>query len=203
MKTSYKSLAMVLGFAGLVSYQSFAGAPQSNKAPLTPNQLQVYGDLIDSFSKTDFKSLSDRTFPLDLSALGKDAPCLQGIELEETKESSNAVHQLGPELLRGYSIHLVDPEQELAILKNRDVDAAKRGSDPTEETSEMIKDPGVLALSEIAFDKSGNFAVLKYVFLCGLRCNSGAILALEKVGSQWSGKTRRACTFAVNRDKPR
>ena len=203
MKTSYKSLAMVFGFAGLVSYQSFAGAPQSNKAPLNAKQLQVYRDFIDSFSETNFKSLSDRTFLLDLSALEKDAPCLQGIQLEETKESSNAIHQLEPELLRGHLIHLVDPEQELAILKNRDVDVAARGSDSTVEASGMIKDPGVLALSEIAFDKSGNFAVLKYVFLCGLRCNSGAILVLEKVGSQWSGKTRRACTFAINRDKPR
>ena len=203
MKTSYKSLAMVFGFAGLVSYQSFAGAPQFNKAPLTPKQLQVYGYLIDSLSKTNFKSFSDSTFPLDLSAVGKDAPCLQGIQLEDTKESSNVIHQLEPELLRGHSIHLVDPEQELAILKNRDAYVASRGSDSTMETSGMMKDPGVLALSEIAFDKSGDFAVLKYVFLCGLRCNSGAVLVLEKVGPQWSGKSRRACAFAINRDNPR
>jgi hypothetical protein len=203
MKRACQLLMIIVGFAGLVSCQSFAGTPQSSKAVLTPEELQVYGDFIDSFSKTNFKFLSDKTFPLDLSGFGKDAPCLQGIQLEEANDSVNATHQLVPEVLRGHAIHFADAQEEVVILKWRDADVAAHGSESAMDTSGMTRDPGVLALSEIVFNKSHDFAILKYVFLCGSHCNSGAILALEKVGSRWSGKTRRACTFALNRDNHR
>jgi hypothetical protein len=200
MNRHHKFLIIIVGFAGLAFCQSFAGTFQSNRALHSAEQLQVYRDFIDSFSKTNFKSLSDRTFPLDLSSLGKDAACLQGLQLEDTKGSANTTHQLEPEVLREHSIQLVDPRAELAILEHLDADAARRGSEA--DAPGMTKDPGVLALSEIVFDKSHHFAVLKYVFLCGSHCNSGAILVLEKIGSQWSAKSRRACTFAINRDNP-
>jgi hypothetical protein len=203
MKRFYKFLLLGIGLASVASYRSWAGAPQPSKAPLTSEQLQVYGDFIESFRKMKFKFLSNKILPLDLSSLGKDAPCLQGLQLEGTDEPSKAVHLLGPEVLRGHSIHMVGEQEESAILKQRDADMATHGPDSTKDASGMTKDPGVLALSEIVFDKSHHFAVLKYVFLCGSRCNSGAILVLEKVGSQWTGTTRRPCSFAVNHDNPR
>jgi hypothetical protein len=165
--------------------------------------LQVYGDFIDSFSKMNFKSLSSRTFPLELSALGKDATCLKGLQFESAEESSKTLHSLGPELFRGHPIRVVDAQEESAILRQRDIDVAAHGKNSGTGVSEVTTDPGVLALSEIVFDKTHRFAVLKYVFLCGSRCNSGAVLVLEKVGSQWTGKTRRPCSFALNRDNPR
>ena len=192
---------LVLGVASIAFYRPLTGAPK--EAPLTSEQLQVYGDFIESFSKTNVKFLSTRTFPLDLSSVGKDAACLQGLQLEGMDESPSSVHSLSPEVLRGHRIQLIGQKEESAILKQRDTDAAARGGDPIKDTSGMAKDPGILALSEIAFDKSHHFAVLKYVFLCGSHCNSGAVLVLEKVGSQWTGTTRRPCTFVVNRDNPR
>jgi hypothetical protein len=203
MKGSFKLLLVGLGFAGLMSYRSFAGAPLPDKTLLTPEQLQVYSDFIESVRKTNFKALSNRTFPLDLSGLGKDAACLQGLQLEDTQESSHSIHSLGSEVLRGHSIQIVDEQQEASILKQRDSDVTTHGKDYLNDASGIPRDLGVLALSEIVFDKSHRFAVLKYVFLCGAHCNSGAILVLEKVGSQWTGKTRRACTFEMNRDNPR
>lgn len=198
-----KFLLLGIGVVSLASYRSWAGTSQPDKAPLTSEQLQVYGDFIESFSKMNFKSVSNRTFPLDLSSVGKDAACLQGLQLESTDESRKAVHSLSPEVLRGHPIHLIGEQEESAILKQRDADVAAHGADSTTDASGMTKDPGVLALSEIAFDKSHHFAVLKYVFLCGSHCNSGAILVLEKVGARWTGTTRRPCSFAVNRDNPR
>jgi hypothetical protein len=203
MKTLSRCLILAVGLASLPSYGSWAHAPERNEPALDSERLQVYGDFIDSFSKMNFKFLSNRTFPLDLSSVGKDAACLQGLQLEGAEESSKAVHSIGPEVLRGRSIHLIGEKEESAILKQRDADVAAHGADSTRDGSGMTKDPGVLALSEIAFDKSHHFAVLKYVFLCGSHCNSAAILVLEKVGSRWTSTTRRPCSFAVNRDNPR
>jgi hypothetical protein len=201
MRHSRTFQLLVLGVASLAFYTPLTGAPK--EAPLTSEQLQVYGDFIESFSKTNFKFLSTRTFPLDLSNVGKDAACLQGLQLEGMDESPSSVHSLSPEVLRGHRIQLIGQKEESAILKQRDTDTAARGGEPNKDTSGMAKDPGILALSEIAFDRSHHFAVLKYVFLCGSHCSSGAVLVLEKVGSQWTGTTRRPCSFLVNRDNPR
>jgi len=203
MKRVYKFLLLSIALVSLASYRSGGSTSQSSGAPLTSQRLQVYGDFIESFSKMNFKFLANKTFPLDLTIVGKDAACLQGIELEGTEESSKLIHSIGPEVLRGRSIHLIGDRQELTILKQRDAEVAAHGADSMMDASGMTKDPGVLALSEIVFDKGHRFAVLKYVFLCGSHCNSGAILVLEKVGSRWTGTTRRACNVAVNRDSPR
>lgn len=198
MKRVYMCLLLSIGVLSLASYRSWAGTS------LTPEQLQVYGDFIESFSKTNFKFLSNRTFPLDLSSVGKDAACMQGLQLEGADESRSTVHSLDQDVLRGHPIHLIDAQEESAILKRRDADAAAHGGNFAKDASGMTKDPGVLALSEVAFDRSHHFAVLKYVFLCGSHCNSGAILVLEKVGDRWTGTTRRPCSFAsLNRDNPR
>jgi hypothetical protein len=165
--------------------------------------LQVYGDFIELFSKMNFKFLSSRTFPLDLTGLRQNAACLQGFRLESAGHSVETSHALGPEVLRGRSIRLVGEKEESAILKQRDADATVHGETSNLDARGMTKDPGILALSEITFDKSHRFAVLKYVFLCGSHCNAGAIIVLEKVGSHWSASTRRACSAEVNRDNPR
>jgi hypothetical protein len=203
MKRVYRFLLLGVGLVSLASYRSWAGASQSDKAQLTSEQLQVYGDFIESLTKTNFKSVSSSTFPLDLSSVGKDAACLQGLQLEGADESGSAVHSLSPDVLRRHPINLIGEREELAILKQRDADAAALEGHSAKDAAGMTKDPGVLALSEVAFDKSHHFAVLKYVFLCGSHCNSGAILVLEKVGSRWTGTARRPCSFVVNRDNPR
>jgi hypothetical protein len=200
MKRIYGFFLLGIGIITLGSYQSFAGASPRQETPLTSEESQVYSDFIESFSKTNFKFLSRATFPLDLSGVAKDAACLQGLQLEGAYKGT--MHSLVPEVLRGHSIHLVDEKEEVAILKQRDGDSEAREAN-SKTNSGTTKDPGVLALSEVIFDKSHHFAVLKYAFLCGSHCNSAAILVLENVGAGWVATTRRPCSFAVNRDNPR
>jgi hypothetical protein len=195
-------LLLGIGLANFALYETWASASQPDKTPLTSEQLQVYGDFIESLSKMNFKFLSNRTYPLDLSSLSKDAPCLQGIQFEDTAGPFKAVHSLDAEVLRRNSLHIVGEREESAILKRRDADSAVHATDSAKDTSGMTKDPGVLTFSEIVFDKSHHFAVLKYVFLCGSHCNSGAILVFEKVGSKWTGSTRHPCNFVLNQDNP-
>lgn len=196
-------VAAVISLAALTSYQSWAGSAQSSTAePPTEGQSKVYSDFIQSFSKTNFRFLSNKTFPLNLSEIGEDAACLNGVELEAAAGSKVAAHSLGRDLVRNPSIQLVGRQEESAILKQRDAETAGENNPKADGTAAKT-DPGVLALSEIVFDKTHRFAVLKYVFLCGSRCNSGAVLVLEKVGTHWTAKTRRPCQFLVNRENPR
>jgi hypothetical protein len=153
MKMPSKLLVLFIGLAGIVSHRSATVASQPDRGQLTPEQLQLYSDFIDSFSKTHFKFLSSTTFPLELSALPKAAPCLQGLQLDGTEESSKTLHSLGPELFRGHSIQLVNAKEEASILRQRDIDVVRQVTDSMADTSEMKGDPGILALSEITFDK--------------------------------------------------
>jgi hypothetical protein len=194
-----KVVMLVIGVAGLASCGSWMSAPQTT-ALMNPEQREVYDDFIGTFSRMNFKFLSNRTFPLNVSGLDKEAPCLQGLQLEDTEGSNQTDHLLGPEVLPTSSIQLVGPKEEREVLRQR---GAGHGAESELGNSGTVKDPGILALSEIVFDTSHHFAVLKYVFLCGARCNSSAIVVLEKVGSQWTGNTRRPCSFAVNQDDPR
>jgi hypothetical protein len=203
MRALRKFLLICLVLASLASYHCWADRRQTSNASLTSDQLQVYGDFIKSLSKMNFKYLSNETFPLQLSSLGKETPCLQGVSLDSAAESNMTVHRLNQEVLQGHSINLVGKQEESSILKHRDADSAKAPSNSDKDGSGTTTDPGILALSEIVFDRSHHFAVVKYVFLCGSRCNSGAILVLEKVGSQWTGTTRRPCSFVLNNDNPR
>ena len=82
------------------------------------------------------------------------------------------------------------------------MDVVMHVADSRAVTSGMKGDPGILALSEITFDQSHHFAVLKYAFPCDSLCNSAAILVLEEVGSVTT-QNRRPCSFAMNRDNPR
>ena len=190
-----KKLLVSVGIAAL-SVFLWPDAAQPNTSSLSSEQVQVYADLIDSFGRTGFKLLSNTTFPLNLSVVATNAVCLQGIRLEAMVKSAEAAHLLGPEVLRNHSIRIVGDKDESTALKKKDKTRAygRTNSDP--DDSGTSKDPGILALSEIIFDTTHNFAVIKYVFLCGSHCNSGAILVLEKVGNRWSAR-RRPCDGSV------
>jgi hypothetical protein len=187
-----------------VSVFLLPAAAQPNSSSLSSERAQVYADFIDSFSRTSFKLLSNRTFPLDLSVVANDAVCLQGVHLEATGKSAEAAHSLGPEVLRNHSIRIISEQDELTALKQRDKTRASGTADSDGDGSGTPRDPGILALSEITFDTTHHFAVIKYVFLCGPHCNSGAILVLEKVGNRWSAR-RRPCDGSafVNGENPR
>jgi hypothetical protein len=55
-------LLLVSVVASFAAYRSLAGA--LSEAPLTSEQLQVYGDFIESFRKMNFKFVSNGTFRL-------------------------------------------------------------------------------------------------------------------------------------------
>jgi hypothetical protein len=51
---------------------------------------------------------------------------------------------------------------------------------------------GLFFLSEIAFDREHMHALVRFSFVCGSLCGSGATTLFEKVGSQWK-RTDRTC----------
>lgn len=55
---------------------------------------------------------------------------------------------------------------------------------------------GLFTLSEIAFDKRHQYAVLAYSFDCGMLCGHGDTIILKKVGEKW--KQVKTCRIWIS-----
>jgi len=151
--------------------------PLLSKIALTAEENEVYGAFLDfrlSLNK-EVINLSDRTFPIDLSGPDQQS-CLKGLELINLAEARKRFHLLSAEVSNGRAVRRVDATQ----------DEAKGG---------------LLSLSEIAFDKRHQFAVLQFMFSCSPLCGQGGTgrtvvhagtIVFEKVGDEWK-QTERGC----------
>lgn len=168
--------------------------PVLSTSPLSTEQLDVYRGLLNSLPSNQAKNLANQTSLFSPSRVPEGSVCLQGVELESGSQSSQTVHSFGAEIDEGRSLRLVDPTEQAKILQQKDSPSQKRGEDSAKESSES----GFLVVSEIVFDKKHHFAVLNYVFFCGPKCKYAVTLVLEKLGEQWTAKTRRTCAVSVN-----
>lgn len=165
-----------------------------SSSPLTDEQLNVYGGFLDKFVGLHIKNLSSFTMPLDFNGFPKGRPCLSGMELENSPDVLNTSHTFGPEITKGRELNLVDPVEQTELLKQRDMASANQ----PKRAGQSGDDLNFLILSEIAFDTTHRFAVVKYLRVCGEHCDSGATLVMEKVDGHWTTSSRRPCAMFVN-----
>ncbi len=172
--------------------------PVLSDSPMTEDQLTVYRSFLDLFSSLPWHNLANRTAPFDLRGVSEDNACLRGIEFENLRMSRRTIHAFSPEITKGRELKLVDPLEQAKILQREDVSPDGQKGQSKEESDRIMSKFGFLELSEIAFDKKHQFAVLRFRFFCGSRCKTSETLVMEKVGNEWSNKTRRACAAFIN-----
>ena len=141
------------------------GAP-----PLTEEQVGVYRALLGRFSSLHFGDLANLTMPFDFKGFPEGRPCLNGIKLEQSLESLRTIHAIGREITQGTELRLIDP-------------------------SEPRSSPHYVELSEIAFDTKHEFALVKYLSVCGPHCVSGASLVMAKSNGEWAVSSRHPCAI--------
>lgn len=187
--------AAALAFVGLVS-TSACGAqtqPAHDASSLTREQLDVYRSWLEIVGvHLHIKNLATVTVPFDFKGFPEGRPCLKGIELESPPEYLRTTHQFGPEIAKAGELKLVDRREQLKLLHQKDEAAASQPKEPAQN------DLNFLIFSEIAFDTSHRFAVLKWILVLGERSNAGATLVMEKVDGRWTAKPRVRCAAFVN-----
>lgn len=168
--------------------------------PLTEEQVAVYRDVLDSYSNGSNTALkvADKTETLDLS---EDKDCLKGIEMDAGNTSTSVVHRLDGRVTKmKKDITLVDAElQQKKGEENDPQKLMKRAIDDGERVTEKQLDrslrgafaAGLFTLSEIAFDRRHQHAVLAYSFVCGGLCGHGNTIVLKKIGGKW--KQSKTC----------
>jgi hypothetical protein len=172
--------------------------PVVRTSPVTTEELHVYRallNLLNSQPATQVKNLVSQTSPFDISHVPAGSVCLQGIEFENLSQSSRTVHSFSTEIAKGMALNLVEPAEQAKFLQERDsASPRQKRADDSAKASES----GLLVVSEIAFDKTHQFAVLNYVFFGGSRFKYETTRVLEKVSGEWTTPVRRVCTVSVN-----
>jgi hypothetical protein len=176
--------------------QDGVSKPQVSKDPLTSEQMAVYRSVLQGYTNGSDSPLNvaNKTAPMDTSGPFFDKACVRGLELENTRTSTEVVHQLDSSLALDRKFILVDPDQQEEKIKENDPQhLIKRAISGEEEVTTKKLDTAVthafetalFTLTEIIFDKRHRRAVVGYSFVCGGLCGHGNTLVLKKVGEKW------------------
>jgi len=184
-------LALIIFAAGCRAQTKSVLSP----SPLTEEQLDVYRGFLDKLGPAlHIRNLANATIPFDFKGFPEGRPCLNGIELENLSEPLEAIHGFGPEIAKGRELDLVERHEQLKLFRKRDGASENLPGQATPDKNAL----NFVIFSEIAFDTKHQFAVLKYILVCGEHCDSGGTLVMEKVDGRWTLRPRLACAGFVN-----
>jgi hypothetical protein len=190
-------VATVIAAITLVSGSSAQDKPVRGPSPLNDEQLSVYRGFLERMSALHFNSLANMTVPFDFKGFPDGRPCLRGIELENTSAALRTTHSFGREIAASFDLTLVDAVAQKELRQRRDASSNSGNEKSTDDDQAVNSQLNYLVLSEIAFDTKHQFAVLKYLLVCGEHCVSGATLMMEKVEGKWTTSSRRPCALFV------
>jgi hypothetical protein len=170
---------------------SFVVSVEPEPAPMTTEELELYGIFLDSFfgtkhppigftprwSGSDRASLAASTVPLILPSGDKDG-CLRGAGFEVSEAASQPRHEFPASITEGRAIYRVDPN----------------------EIGATDRQAGVLSLSEIGFDDDHRFAVFTWAVIqaspAGGFYMEGGTLVFRKADGKWVPNDK-ACGFWI------
>ncbi len=189
---------------GVLLATAFATAtddkPALAKSPMTSDQIEVYRAFLSSYtngSKSPHLNLARRTSALDLSGVAGKDRCLRGIDLDGWAHSELVIHEFDPNTSLGENITLVDTDEQGRIVKDNDPSRTMRQGAPVNQAVDHAFASGLLTLSEVAFDKPHQYAVVKFSFVCGGLCGHGATVVFEKQNGKWK-ESKRQCNAWIS-----
>ena len=127
-----------------------------------------------------------RTSPLELSEAAN--ACLNGIRIEVGEEGS-VIHEFDPQVSLPTKITLVDPVKQGKKVRENDPSNRRQGKG-VDETVETAFASGLLTLSEVAFDKAHQYAVMRFSFWCGGLCGHGETIVYHRKNGKWERASR-------------
>jgi hypothetical protein len=181
---------------GVLLATAFAAAtddkPNLSKSPMTSDQIEVYRAFLTSYtngSKSPHLNLAKRTSALELSDEKGEGGCLKGIDLDGGAHPEAVIHEFDSKIPLRENITLVDTDEQGRVIKKNDPDRRGQGT-PVNQAIDRAFASGLLTLSEVAFDKTRQYAVMKFSFVCGGLCGHGSTVVFQKRHGQWKELNR-------------
>ena len=166
--------------------------PIRNANPLSSDDVAIYRGIVELWNSNprSVLNVSNRTFPLDQDLW--DCGCLKGIEVQNIANAAHSFHILTGDVLGEKVIRLVDADKHGAIVQSNDRSNSIRVGKSVEAAVNKSFSTGLFSVSEIAFDKEHQRAIVSYSFACGSLCGSGGAWRFEKVDGAWK-KSEHIC----------
>ena len=150
---------------------------------LTTDEAAIYASLIEHWNKQRTPlNLSRRTIPLYRNI--SDCDCLKDIDFESLTRASRSFRFL-PRSISSKFIRLVDEDSQIALVQTSDPENTIRAGGSVDAAVSEAFANGLFEVSEIAFDKTGQKAIVSYSFRCGQLCGNGGVRSFEKVNGAW------------------
>lgn len=169
--------------------------PIISQSPMSADQIAVYQAFLASYangSKSAHLNLANRTYPL--SEDGR-ANC-SNMQLDKEIHSEFVIHQFSEDTALSLNITLVDPEKQRKKVKQNDPSRTMQQGKPVDDAVRIAFAAGLLSLSEVAFDKDHEHAVMSFSFVCGSLCGHGETIVLEKKDGKW--KRSKQCSSWIS-----
>ncbi len=176
-------------------------SPTVSDQPLNPDQIAIYRAFLRGYNNGsgDPLNVATKTVALRLEE-DEQKGCLKGIVFEDIEPAAKTVHVFRAENLQAKNVRLVEPDAQTKIVEENDPQRLVHAAIDGRVVSDRQLDEAVtnafrtalLQVSEIAFDKTGRFAVMQFSFYCGSLCGHGGTLVFEKRKGRWR-QTKREC----------
>jgi len=194
MKSAFLlTFVLVIGLA-YTSTSAMSDKPVKVTTPLSANEVAIYNAVLRQYSdnKDIALNVSQTTYPLDPNSPMESlqADCLKGIHLENLAAVAHSFHQLPADVLPGKGMKLVDPKKQTRIVHSNDPSNTIPKGKPVKDAVENAFSTALFSISEIAFDKDREFAVVSYRFWCGSLCGNGSTLVFQKIKGEWRNAKR-------------
>src|ERR1051326_9017844 len=187
---------VILGALLVTSYGATAeDKPTLSQSSMSADQIDVYRAFLSSYangSKSPHLNLAKRTDALKLPDEKGEGGCLKGIDLDVSAHPDTVIHEFDPKLSLRENITLVDVDEQGRVIRENDPDRTMRQGTPVNQAVDRAFASGLLTLSEVAFDKTHQYAVMKFSFRCGGLCGQGATPVFQKRQGQWK-ELKREC----------
>lgn len=170
----------------LVAVRAHHSHSVENTATLSTDEIAIYTIAVQKWqSKRQVPlNLSDKTFSLSATQIS-DCECLKNFDVEGLRRASNSFHMLRGDVLPGVKLRLVDTNRQLTTVRDNDPGIwIVRGKSVRRAVNDAFA-TGLFSLSEIAFDKNHQRALVTYAFVCGSLCGSGGTWLFENVTGGW------------------
>lgn len=178
-----KWVLLAIGFAGL---PLVIPAVYDNRE----RKLEVYRAFATAYSEGHRVNLANVTTRFDAETGGviSCAPTVLATTLFSRLFRTTALSQSD---FQNSSIRIVDPEDQAAQVRIHDPEMNISSEGDIDGAVADAFEAGLLQVSEVGFDVTGQHAMLTFSFTCGSLCGHGGTALLDRVGDRWVWSQRR------------
>lgn len=180
------AIQWVLSAIGFAAFLLAVPAVYDNRE----RKLEVYRAFVSAYSEGHRVNLANVTSLFDAETEGviSCAPSVLATTLASRWFRTTALKQRD---FSNSSVHIVDPEDQAAQVRIHDPMNNISNESDIDRAVAGAFDAGLLQVSEIGFDISGQHALFTFSFYCGGLCGHGGVALFDRVGDRWVWSHRR------------